>query len=226
VGSAPLRVATYNTRDFLDDHRLAARVVRALDPDVLCLQEVPRRLFGAWRTARFARACGMHWTGRHRGSGGTTVFTSDRVRALAADHVRLPVRWPDRTRGYAVVRVAVGDAELTAVSVHLSLKPGERVAHTERILARIADAGALVLAGDLNEDDTGDAWRLIDVPDRLRLVSPPTPTFPAGRPRRRLDVVFGSPSLRVLPHRDVAVPDEVWARASDHRPAWVDLEIG
>ena len=40
-----LRVATYNTRDFLDDHRLAARIVRAVAPDILCLQEVPRRLF-------------------------------------------------------------------------------------------------------------------------------------------------------------------------------------
>ncbi|MBM6402452.1 endonuclease/exonuclease/phosphatase family protein [Phycicoccus sonneratiae] len=219
------RVASYNTRDFLDDHRLAARVVRAVDPDVLCLQEVPRRLLAGWRTARFARACGMRWTGRHRGSGGTTVFTSSRVRALAADHVRLPVRWPDRTRGYAVVRVAVGHAEVTAVSVHLSLRPPERVAHTERILARIADAGPLVLAGDLNEDDTGGAWRLIDVPDRLHLVSPATPTFPAARPRRRLDVVFASPGLRVLPHREVLLPDTVWAAASDHRPTWVDLEI-
>ncbi|WP_392542327.1 endonuclease/exonuclease/phosphatase family protein [Oryzobacter telluris] len=221
-----VRVASYNTRDFLDDHHLAARVVRAIDPDVLCLQEVPRRLFDAWRTARFARACGMRWSGRHRGSGGTTVFTSRALRVLASDHTRLPVRWPDRTRGYAVVRVALEDgAELTAVSVHLSLKPGERVAHTERILGRIAASGPLVLAGDLNEDDSGAAWKLIDVPDRLRLVSPAVPTFPAGRPRRRLDVVFASPGLRVLPHREVAVPDEVWARASDHRATWVDLEV-
>ncbi|WP_377642082.1 endonuclease/exonuclease/phosphatase family protein [Oryzobacter terrae] len=221
-----VRVASYNTRDFLDDHRLAARIVRAIEPDVLCLQEVPRRLFGAWRTHRFARACGMRWSGRHRGSGGTTVFTSDRVRVLAADHARLPVRWPDRTRGYAVVRVGVeGGGELTAVSVHLSLKAGERVAHTERILQGIADRGPLVLAGDLNEDDSGAAWHLIDVPDRLRLVSPAVPTFPARRPRRRLDVVFASPALRVLPHREVAVPDEAWARASDHRATWVDLEV-
>ena len=223
---AVVRVASYNTRDFLDDHRLAARLVRAVDPDVLCLQEVPRRFLGGWRTARFARACGMHWSGRHRGSGGTTVFTSPRVRVLASDHQRLPVRWPDRTRGYAVVRVRTeGGGELTAVSVHLSLKPGERVVHTERILAWIAELGPLVLAGDLNEDSSGAAWQLIDVPDRLRLVSPPVPTFPAARPRRRLDVVFASPSLAPLPHREVAVPDEAWARASDHRATWVDLEV-
>lgn len=222
-----VRVASYNTRDFLDDSRLAARVVRAVDPDVLCLQEVPRRLFGGRRVERFAAACGMSWPGRHRGSGGTTVLTSPRVRVLASDHRRLPVRWPDRTRGYAVVRVAVpGGGELTAVSVHLSLKASERVTHTERILERIAGAGPLVLAGDLNEEATGGAWRLLDVPDRLRLVSPDRPTYPARAPRRRLDVVFASPELRVLPHRDVAVPDAVYARASDHRPTWVDLELG
>jgi endonuclease/exonuclease/phosphatase family metal-dependent hydrolase len=230
AGSPPVpsvvRVASYNTRDFLDDHHLAARIVRAVDPDVLCLQEVPRRLLGGWRVRRFAVACGLQWSGNHRGSGGTTIFTSARVRVLGSEHARLAVRWPDRTRGYAVARVvAPGGGELTAVSVHLSLKPGERVAHTERILQALADRGPLVLAGDLNEEDTGPAWRLIDVPDRMRLVSPARPTFPARAPRRRLDVVFASPGLQVLPHREVAVPDAVWARASDHRPTWVDLRL-
>ena len=30
----PVRVASYNTRDFLDDRDAAASVVRAIDPDV------------------------------------------------------------------------------------------------------------------------------------------------------------------------------------------------
>ncbi len=223
---AAVRVASYNTHDFLDDHRLAARVVQAIDPDVLCLQEVPRRLLSGARVARFAAACGMLWPGRHRGSGGTTVFTSARVRVVGSEHRRLPVRWPDRTRGFAVVRLALpGGAELTAVSVHLSLKGPERVTHTERVLAAIADRRPLVLAGDLNEDHTGAAWRLLDVPDRLRLVSSDRPTYPARAPRRRLDVVFASPELRVLPPREVLVPDAVYAAASDHRPVWVDLEL-
>ena len=222
-----VRVASYNTRDFLDDHRLAARVVRAIDPDVLCLQEVPRRLFSGARVTRFAAACEMSWPGRHRGSGGTTVFTSTRVRVVGSQHLGLPVRWPDRTRGFAVVGVALpGGEELTAVSVHLGLRGHERVSHTERILAAIADRGPVVLAGDLNEDQTGAAWRMLDVPDRLCPVSPERPTYPARAPRRRLDVVFASPELRVLPHREVLVPDAVYAAASDHRPVWVDLELG
>jgi endonuclease/exonuclease/phosphatase family metal-dependent hydrolase len=220
-----LRVASYNTRDFLDDHRLAARIVRAIDPDVLCLQEVPRRLLAGPRVAAFAERCGMRWSGRHRGSGGTTIFTSPRVELLECHHSRLPVRWPDRTRGYAVARVAVLGGDLTAVSMHLGLEPLERVAHTERILGGLPDRTPLVVAGDLNEGDAGDAWRLLDVPERLRQVSPASPTYPARAPRRRLDVVFASPQLRVLPHREVLVPDAAWARASDHRPTWVDLQL-
>jgi len=58
----PVRVASYNTRDFLDDRDAAASVVRAIDPDVLCLQEVPRRLGAAWRVSRFAgRAAWRGW---------------------------------------------------------------------------------------------------------------------------------------------------------------------
>jgi endonuclease/exonuclease/phosphatase family metal-dependent hydrolase len=155
------------------------------------------------------------------------VLTSERVRLVEAHHARLPVRWPDRTRGYAVARVAVpGGGTVTAVSVHLSLKAAERVGHTESILAALADDGPLVVAGDLNEDHTGAAWRLLDVPDRLRQVSPARPTFPARSPRRRLDVVFASPELRVLPHREVSVPPAAFAAASDHLPTWVDLALG
>ncbi len=221
-----LRVATYNTRDFLDDARSAARVVRAVDPDVLCLQEVPRWLGGGRRLRRFADWCGMRTTGTHRGSGGTTVLHSDRVRLLEASHHRLPVRWPDRTRGWACARVALpGGGELTAVSVHLSLRAEERERHAAMVLEALAGAQPLVVAGDLNEESDGGAWRQLDVPGRLGLVGPDGPTYPARAPRRRLDVVFASPSLRVLPHMPVALPDAVWARASDHRPAWVDLEL-
>jgi len=222
-----LRVASYNTRDFLDDSRLAARLVRAIDPDVLCLQEVPRRLFAGHRLRAFARRCGLSTTGPHRGRGGTSILVSDRVRLVDAGHHRLPVRWPDRTRGWARARVALpGGPEVTAVSLHLSLRAAERERHVAAVLDALGDTDPLVVAGDLNEEDDGAAWRRIELPGGLRVVAPDRPTYPARSPRRRLDVVFASPSLRALPTVPVAVPDEVWARASDHRPAWVDLEPG
>ncbi len=216
-----IRVATYNVHDLLDDRAAAARVVRRIDPDVLCLQEVPRRLLGAWSAASFARACRMYWSGHHRGSGGTTVLTSLRVQARQSRHHRLPVPAFARRRGYAVATVALpGRSPITVASVHLSLDPGERECHAGLILAALAGAGDVVLAGDLNEE-AGPAHARIT--DRYRVVSPAVPTFPSARPEHLLDVIAASRGLEAVP--TVAVlPDEAdLVAASDHRPIWVDL---
>ena len=75
-----LRVASYNVRYFRDDKAAAARVVRAIGPDVLCLQEVPRWIRARTKIGAFALDCGLSWSGGHWGSGGTTILTSPRVR--------------------------------------------------------------------------------------------------------------------------------------------------
>ncbi len=220
---AALRVATYNTRDFLDDPGAAARVVRALDPDVLCLQEAPRRLFPVTRISLFAGHCGLYWTAGSRGGGGTTILTSLRVQLLDVRHVRLPVPPGRRRRGYAVARVRLpGEPPLTVASVHLGLDADERLRHTRAVLAGLG-AGPTLVAGDLNEGADGASWRLLA--ERLALVSPPGATFPAARPRQRLDVVFASPHVRSLPHRDVPLDDADLVAASDHRPVWVDVAL-
>jgi endonuclease/exonuclease/phosphatase family metal-dependent hydrolase len=220
-----IRVVSYNLKDFTMDRHAAARVVRALDPDVLCLQEVPRRLFASWRVSAFAAECGMYWSGRHRGSGGTTIFTSLRVQVAESRHVRLRVRALQRTRGYAVARVALpGHRPLVAASVHLSLDPLERERHAGQILQGVSGGGPVLLAGDLNEGESGAAWRLFAAP--LHLVSPAVPTSPARMPRTVLDVVFASPALPVVPHRGVDLSEADLVVASDHRPTWVDLDLG
>ena len=88
-----LRVMSYNLRDFLDDRHAAARVVRAVDPDVLCLQEVPRRLTTEVRLPPFARECGLLWSRRRRGSGGRRPRRPPGS-VYAATTTRLPVRFP------------------------------------------------------------------------------------------------------------------------------------
>ena len=168
-------------------------------------------------------ACGMQWPGRHRGavarrssprhacgsSGATTAACRSGGRTRECRRPRRRARW-------RCVHGRVGAPQPQS---------GRAGRPHRRILESLADEGPLVLAGDLNEDETGAAWRLIDVPDRLRLVSPDRPTFPARSPRRRLDVVFASPGLRVLPHREVGVPAAAFAAASDHLPTWVDLGV-
>ncbi len=217
-----MRVASYNTRDLRDDGAAAAGVVRAIGPDVLCLQEVPRRLFAERRVAAFARSCGMTWSGGHRGSGGTTVFTAPRVEVHEQLHRRLPVRFPDRTRGYAVATVvAPGHQPMTVVSVHLSLQPEERLRHAAIVLDAVAAADRLVVCGDLNEDASGAAFSVLA--SRLRVVSTPEATFPARAPRHRLDVILATPDVDVAPHAELDLPVGLMAAASDHRPVWVDV---
>ncbi|XVX18838.1 endonuclease/exonuclease/phosphatase family protein [Actinomycetota bacterium] len=218
-----MRVMSYNTRDFQDDVAAAVRVIRAVDPDVLCLQEVPRRLLSPFRVASFARRTGMYWSGRHTGSGGTTILTSLRVQVRESRHHRLRVARLQRTRGYAVIRVAPPGCQPVVVgSVHLSLDPREREHHAREILTTVSHGEPVILAGDLNEGESGRAWQLIASP--LRLVSSPAPTYPSSHPRRLLDVIFASPELTVVrPGGPVDLDPADVAAGSDHRPVWVDV---
>jgi endonuclease/exonuclease/phosphatase family metal-dependent hydrolase len=218
-----LRVATYNVRDFLDDRAAAARVVRAIDPDVLCLQEVPRRLTTELRLPSFARECGLYWSGGRRGTGGTAILTALRVNVHAVAARRLGVRFPDRTRGYAALDVSLpGTPPLTVVSVHLGLRPEERERHASAIIGRIGPRA--LVAGDLNEDGDGRAFARLAT--RYRLVSATRPTYPADHPTRVLDVILAGGDLEVVAGAEPGPALEDVVAASDHRPAWVDVRMG
>ncbi|MFD1054027.1 endonuclease/exonuclease/phosphatase family protein [Terrabacter terrigena] len=223
---------SYNLHDLRDDRAAAARVVRAVAPDVLCLQEVPRRLTTEVRLPRFARACGMAWGRGRAGTGGTAVLLGPRVVLVGRSRGRLPVRFPDRTRGYAAASVALpGTARarvVTVVSVHLGLRADERVRHATTLVQRYASgapgsADPVVVAGDLNEGSHGRAFAVLAAP--LRLVSGDVATFPARTPTAALDVVFASPDLAATGSAPAEVDPGDLARGSDHRPVWVDLDL-
>ena len=218
-----LRVMSYNVKDFTADSAAAARVVRGLRPDVLCLQEVPRRLTTEFRLPSFARACGLYWAGGRLGSGGTAVLTALRLRVHGTSRRRLAVRFPDRSRGYAAVDVSLpGWVPVTVLSMHLSLGAEERQRHADAILSRLP--ARAVVAGDLNEGNDGLAHRRLA--GRLVLASGTRPTFPAHDPRSTLDVIFASADLPTVPasEQDLAHLDvEDLTAASDHRPVWIDV---
>lgn len=219
-----LRVASYNLHDFKDDADAAVRVVRRVNPDVLCLQEVPRHLMSSHRVASFAARCGLNWPGGHRGSGGTTVMSSPRTDVADSGHASLRVAWLQRERGYAASNVRLQGHQLVGfVSIHLSLDADERMAHAATVLDAVLGEQPLVVAGDLNEGPNGQAWMAIA--GRLGAVSRDVPTFPASNPRHRLDVIFASPELSVVPSAPVDLNSEDLLAASDHLPVWVDLDL-
>jgi endonuclease/exonuclease/phosphatase family metal-dependent hydrolase len=217
---------SYNLKDLTADAAAAARVVRAVQPDVLCLQEVPRRLTTEFRLPAFARACGLYWGGGRLGTGGTAILSALRVRVHTASKGRLAVRFPDRTRGYAALHVSLpGGTPITVLSVHLSLRADERERHAEAILAGLGERA--IVAGDLNEGSDGAAYGRFVA--RFVVASGEQPTFPSDHPRSVLDVIFASAGLTTVPASDLEVAaldhDDLVA-GSDHRPVWVDVSTG
>lgn len=241
---ARLRLVTYNVHDLRDDADAVAHVMRSCEPDVVCLQEVPRRLNSPWRVGRLARETGLGWAAGGRGSGGTAVFTSRRLDLLSASVGRLPVRRLARTRGYALVRVwLAGSAPVTVVSVHLPLVPRQRQAHVRLVLRRLAALSSpWLVAGDLNEAPGGPAWAAFGPGLRDAAASPTAgrgappsglqfgaPTYPAKAPRSRIDAVLASPDVLVERLAVAGAGEHLSAAdlraASDHLPLIADLRL-
>ena len=241
-----LRIVGYNVRDLLGDRDALAHVVRVCDPDILCLQEAPRRLWSLWRTARLARETGLRQVTGGRGSGGTAVLVHPRLDVVAKEQGRLPVaHWWTRTRGYALARLRLPHgADVAVCSLHLPLHADERVEHIKRVRARLEAlaGGSIIVSADLNEAPGGPSWTAFDDlcrdavevsrDDAVEAHRPDVrdlPTYPARAPRHRIDGVLVSPGVRVLALRPAGADDGLTAddlvAASDHLPLVADLAV-
>ncbi|MCT9930138.1 endonuclease/exonuclease/phosphatase family protein [Planotetraspora sp. A-T 1434] len=237
-----LRVATYNVRGLRDDRAALVRVIRAMRPDVLCLQEVPR--FSGWRAKRrrLARDTGMTVAAGGR-VGGVAVFAGPGVRVLHGRGARL--RWfPGlEWRAVALAVVEKDGVRYAVCSAHLDLLPGARLRHATQIVpmlqrtARMFGARA-VLAGDVNEQPGEPTWRYLAdrftdcfgchaassgaaLADRRE-----GGTFTATDPARRIDAIFAEAGLAVLTCGGAQAAAEDLRRASDHLPVVADIGPG
>lgn len=216
-----VRLVSYNVRALKDDRGALVEVVRALRPDVLCLQEVPRHPASGHRIAALAQDCGLLWSGGSRHRMSTTLLTAQRLDVLASGHRLFGVPRPQEPRGWAFARLRLpGHEPFLAISVHLSLRREQRGRHARMLREATAGSDPIVIAGDLNEERTGAAWGVLA--EGLQDVAGDRPTFPAAAPRARIDAVLADPRLhgQAVP---VEVPAELQARASDHLPLAVDL---
>ena len=212
-----LRVMTYNIRGLHDDAAAVTEVLDESRPDVVAIQEPPRGPFGRRRLRRVAGAAGLEVAVQGGGARTTALLVRPDIPWVGGRAVRLPWR-PGRTRRGMAIMDAAG---LRLVSVHLGLSAEERARHLARVLAVVASAPAeCVVAGDLNEGPGGPGRRRLAL--HLRdLTADEGPTYPAERPRQRIDAVLGSSGLRPTAAR--VVDGESVLRASDHRPVVVDL---
>jgi endonuclease/exonuclease/phosphatase family metal-dependent hydrolase len=248
----PLRVVSYNVHSLRDDREALAAVVRSLEPDVLIVQEAPRRFRWRTRCAQLAHSFGMYYAEGGLPSLGNVILTSLRVRVVESWCLRYPLTAGRHMRGAAFTRCIVpGATPFVVAGSHLSTYDGERPRQAGLLLPALGAAAAPIILGiDLNETDSGDSWKLLaaDLADvgaaaTESLVAAPSlrdgraessvaapslrdgrsATFPAGAPDRRIDAIFADRRIGVDRFAVVSTPEAL--RASDHLPLVADLSL-
>lgn len=231
-----LRIVTYNIHhaegvdDKLDIDRIAG-IVRALNPDVVCLQEVDRNLPRTLHVdmpALFAEKLGMAvvFEPNYRFEGGEygNAVLSKFPLVSHKNHA-LPNPENVEPRGCLHVEVLVGETPVQVFCTHLGLRPPERAAQAEAIVAILPADAPVVLCGDMNENEQGAGMKafLARLQDTLSPEPAPSWSFPAAKPARRIDYILASDAWTAKEGWIVRTPET--AVASDHLPVMSVLEL-
>jgi endonuclease/exonuclease/phosphatase family metal-dependent hydrolase len=232
VAASRVRVVTYNIHKCVgvdrryDPGRVAA-VLREIDADIACLQEVGARRgterhadqWGYLGEATGYRVILGSGVRHHRGRFGNALLT--RFPVLSARSIDLTVAGYE-PRGAIDAALFVGGRMLRVIATHFGLRAAERRLQANRLMTVLSDisttarhdADTVLLMGDLNE------WRgrsgAIRAFDRRLGPSVAERTFPSWMPMLALDRIYAD-GPAVL--RDVYVYRSPLARlASDHLP--------
>jgi endonuclease/exonuclease/phosphatase family metal-dependent hydrolase len=223
-----LRLLSYTGHGLRDDVAALAAVVRAAEPDVVVVQEAPRR-FG-WRTksAALADRLGLVVAGGGLPALGNLVLTDLRVRVHGQRCVRFPLTPGRHLRGAVVVHCSVGGTRFAVAGSHLATDDRERPAQAGILRKVLADVDEPLLVGlDVNETPDGAAWRtltdarLVDAAVVARRAD--IPTFPVAAPTRRIDAILVDPRCEIVDYRVFDPPPA--HLASDHFPLLVDVVL-
>ncbi|MEO1910136.1 MAG: endonuclease/exonuclease/phosphatase family protein [Paracoccus sp. (in: a-proteobacteria)] len=224
-----LKLASYNlhkcrglTGPHAPERNLA--VIRALNPDIIALQEVDFRL--GPRIEALPRKLILSETGlvpadifgtseSSLGWHGQTILMRPHLAAQATLR-RLPLPGLE-PRGAVALRLP----HLTIIGIHLGLARSSRRAQLARLTAQAARIGSdhVVMMGDFNEwrDDRG-----LESLAGFRVVAP-GPSYPAPMPQLRFDRIAMSRDLTLL---ESGVFHGAGARdASDHLPIWARIAL-
>ncbi|MEU8262901.1 endonuclease/exonuclease/phosphatase family protein [Micromonospora sp. NPDC048999] len=216
---------SYNIHGQRDDTAALAEVVRAAAPDVVIVQEGPRRFRWRQKCASLADAFGLVVAAGGLPALGNLLLTSLRVRVLATRCQRYPLTPGRHLRGAAYAECRVGGSRFLLAGSHLSTDPAERPAQASAFKRELAAATLPVVAGaDLNEGPDGPAWRTVAeglTDTGVAAGRAARPTFPCADPQRRIDALFVDPRITVVDHDVVDTPRA--RRASDHLPILADL---
>lgn len=211
--------------DWRRDPARVMRVIEAMEPDIVLLQEADKRLRQpppALPIGMVARAGFISLDADSRtpsiGHHGNAILLKTGLSATQIKPIDLPGLEP---RGGFLARIEGAFGALTVGSLHLGLRHADRrrqVAHAIEVASRMG--GPFVLGGDLNE------WRAgrtaLGLPDGWIMLAPGA-TFHAAHPTLRLDRFIVSGKID-LPEDDI-LPRRESLRASDHLPIRLRFDL-
>jgi endonuclease/exonuclease/phosphatase family metal-dependent hydrolase len=222
MSGVSLRVLSYNVHGLSDDRAALTALVRELAPDVLVVQEAPRRFRWRQKCATLADDVGMVVAAGGLPALGNLLLVSLRVRVHETWCMRYPLTPGRHLRGAAFARGSVRGGRFTVSGSHLATDPAERPAQAalwKEALEKIE--GPVIAAADLNEGPGGGAWRTVE--DGLVSSTAGRPTFPATLPARLIDGLFVTPDIAI--DRYEVVETDLARKASDHLPILADLTL-
>jgi endonuclease/exonuclease/phosphatase family metal-dependent hydrolase len=222
VSGVPLRVMSYNVHGLKDDRSQLIGLIRDAEPDVLIVQEAPRRFRWRHKCAALADDTGMVVAAGGLPALGNLLLVSLRVRVHESWCMRYPLTPGRHLRGAFFAHASVGGTDFTVSGSHLATDPAERPTQASLWKEALAGLeGPVIAAADLNEGPGGGAWRTVG--DGLVSSTAGRPTYPATLPARLIDGLFVTPDITIEKY-DVLENDQA-RRASDHLPVLVDLTL-
>ncbi|MPZ28907.1 MAG: endonuclease [Micromonosporaceae bacterium] len=223
-GGVDLRVVSYNVHSLRDDRSALTEVVRELAPDVLLLQEAPRRFRWRQRCAALARSFGLVVAVGGLPAVGNLILTDLRVQVRQTWCLRFPLTPGRHLRGAALARCSVAGVDFVVAGSHLATWPPERPEQA-RLLAQalVEQPEPVVVGADLNDQPGSPTWQALADGRQDPGADAAAPTFSSTDPRRRIDAIFVDPRFEVLAYQVVDTPAA--RRACDHLPVVADLRV-
>jgi endonuclease/exonuclease/phosphatase family metal-dependent hydrolase len=214
---------SWNVRSLRDDRDAIIRMLVAFRPDVLFVQEAPRFLRAQSRLAALAREADLVVASGGRPAAGVALLTTLRMDVTASESHLLSRTRGLHQRGLAVADLRLGSREFTAASLHLGLNADERARHASEI-EPLTGRGDVVFGGDFNEAPDGAAWQRLVQGRRDVGADLDERTFPASRPRHRIDAILVPDDWAATAISPLEMVDESdLLVATDHRPVIVDV---
>lgn len=221
--AAGIRVLTYNIHhaegsDGIVDLERIAAIIREQSPDVVCLQEVDKRLPRTGlidMPAHLGKMLNMNTAyGPNyffdNGEYGNCTLSPHAI--VAEENIPLPTPAGVEPRGCLKTQIQIGESVVTVFNTHFGLTGAQRRSQADALSKHLTGEN-IIVAGDLNEtaEQPGVAHLVSTLIDTISANSDSTSV-----PKRRIDYILASRVWDVVSSRFIL--SDATKVASDHLP--------